>query len=133
MTKKSAAMTKHSSGGTSLSVQDLRPVMDVLLQAWSEEKRSGVELAKVEATRAIAIQAIRHKHDLYRSAFEHIFAERRLVISKHFDVIDRGMQRNDSELILAGLRGLGQVVASSPFSDLKSLAQALEGGPKIKI
>jgi len=120
-------------------VKDLMPSQDItnfltaIIQARKEEAQSRVEMQKVQAAREVALEAIRKKHDLYRLVFDRIFDERRDAIAKHFDIIDRGIASGNQELILGGLKALAQIVAASPFSDLKALAQALEGGEKIEI
>jgi hypothetical protein len=112
-----------------ISPQDLAVVMTAL----RDVAQSVATVSKVNAARDVALEAIRHKHDLYRQAFDQLFAERRAVIQKHFEVLDRGMATNDQAVILGALEGLGQIVAKSPFTDLKLLANALEGGETIEI
>jgi hypothetical protein len=103
------------------------------MTALRDVAQSAVTVSKVNAARDVAIAAIYHKHELYREAFEKLFAERREVIHKHFEVLDRGMATNDQAVILGALQALGQIVAKSPFTDLKLLAAALEGGESIEI
>lgn len=112
-----------------ISPQDLAAVMTAL----RDVAQSVATVSKVNAARDVALEAIRLKHDLYRQAFDQLFAERREVIQKHFEVLDRGMAANDQAVILGALQGLGQIVAKSPFTDLKLLANALEGGETIEI
>ena len=76
--------------------------------------KTRVELKRVEAAREVALEAIRSK-------------QRRDAIAKHIVIIDKGIASNNQELILGGLRGLGQIVAASPFSNLHELERVLEG------
>ncbi|WP_394838668.1 hypothetical protein LVJ94_17395 [Pendulispora rubella] len=120
------------------AVKGLVPTADALrfltalMDARKEEVRSRVELAKIEAARATAISQIRARADLYRQVFDRIFDERREFIEKHFEIIARGMASNDESLILNGLNGLGKIVATSPFANLASIAEVLEGDKEIE-
>lgn len=111
------------------------PAEDVVqvMTALRDVAQSVATVSKVQAARDVALEAIRRKHELYRQAFDQLFAERREVIRKHFEVLDHGMAANDDAVILGALQGLGQIVARSPFTDLKALAAALEGGETIEI
>lgn len=119
-------------------VVDLIPTQDALrfftaiLEARNEDLRSRTEIAKVQAAREVALAQIHNKHDLYRRVFDRIFDERRDAISKHFEIIDKGIASGNQELILGGLQGLGQIVATSPFTDLKSLSEVLDGNRKLE-
>jgi len=112
-----------------ISPDDLVQVM----MALRDLAESAVAVSKVNAARDVALEAIRQKHDLYRQAFDQLFAERREIIQKHFKVLDRGLATNDQAVVLGALQGLGQIVAKSPFMDLRLLAQALESGETIEI
>src|SRR4051812_674369 len=104
-----------------IPVQDVTKVLTAILEAHKEERTSRIEMKKVQVAREVALTSIRLKHDLYRQVFERIFEERRDAITKHFEIIDKGIAANNQELILGALKGLGQIVAASPFSDLKQL------------
>jgi len=47
------------------------------------------------------------------------------VIDKYSEALDRGIENDDQALVVAALRGLGDIAAKSPFADLKLLAKAL--------
>jgi hypothetical protein len=133
MTKKSDMLVRLAEVRDLVPTQEVTAVVSAVLNARNELARSEVDLAKVQAAREVALTQIRLKHDLYRQVFEKIFDERRDAIQKHFDILEKGMASDDKELILGALKGLGQIVASSPFSNLKELARALEGGESIQI
>jgi hypothetical protein len=82
--------------------------------------------------RDVLLTEIRRKYDLYEKVFEHIFAERKMAIHKSFEIIDRGLESNDRELISSGLH-ISKIVSSSPFSDLQALSNSLENNKFIEI
>jgi len=110
------------------ALQFLRDALDV----YKRSREIALEIATIEAKTQVALAQVTAKHALYRKALDMIFEERRDVIAKHFDVIEKGIAANDRELILGGLQGLGQVVASSPFANISELAKVLEGNTPLE-
>ena len=132
-------MTKDSLAQRLRDAADLIPTEDVLafltaiIEARREELRSREEMERVAAARQVALAQIRSKHALYRLVFDRIFDERREAIAKHFAIIDRSVATGDARLLLGALNGLGEIVAASPFTDLKRLAATLENDVPIEI
>lgn len=133
MTKKSDMLVRLAEVRDLVPTQEVTAFVSAVLDARKELAKSEVDLERIQATREVALTQIRLKHDLYRQVFEKIFDERRDAIQKHFEILEKGMAADDKELILGALKGLGQIVAASPFSDLKALADVLEGGQSIQI
>ncbi len=110
---------------------DILAFAKVTAEARKDEAASRLELAKVQTIRDTALANIRLKHEVMRGAFELLFQERREVVQQHFKVIDQGLASNNQEIVVEALKGLGRVIATSPFADLKLLTEALEGDTKI--
>jgi hypothetical protein len=115
-----------------LPAADILRFFNVLAEAHKENKATEQVIEKITAAKEVALTQITEKHALYREAFNRIFEERRDVIARLFQIIDQGIAGNDRDLILRGLKGLGDLVASSPFANLKELAAALEAGTQIE-
>lgn len=131
--KRSTAIERVSSLGKLVPREDVTAALVLVTQAANEAARSFVEVTRIQAQRDLKMVEIREKHDVYRRVFDQLFSERRDAIAKHFEVIDTGIAANNPELVLGGLRGLGQIVAASPFTDLQLLAQVLDGREKLEI
>ncbi|MFY1832167.1 hypothetical protein ACN47A_40075 [Myxococcus fulvus] len=112
---------------------DVARFFSQVLEVRKEQLVTERELAKVNAVREVALTEITRKYDLLHKVFERVFEERRDAINKHFEIIDKGIKSNDRELILGGLKGLGDVVASSPFANAAELGRLLEAGGRIEI
>jgi hypothetical protein len=86
------------------------------------------DIRKIDAMENVMITEITQKYDLYRNVFGAIFAQRGKAIDKYFEVIDKGMNENNNQLIIEGLRYLSDTVKSSPFADFKSFKENFKGG-----
>lgn len=56
---------------------------------------------------------------------ENIFSERRDVINKNFEIIDKGLREGNDELILSGLKMVGDFVSKNPLGSFDSFKKAL--------
>ncbi len=93
-------------------------------KAVSEVAVTTREIARIQAMREVALAEINRRYDFYHDLFEKVFSERRDAVNRVFDEIQAARERGDSAMAVKGLETLGQIVASSPFQNLKEL-QAL--------
>ena len=120
-------------------VSDIVPSADVLnffnklTDAYKEAKVTEREIAKVQAQKEVLLSEIEKKYDLYHKVFDRIFDERRVAIAKSFEIIDKGLQDGNKDLISIGMQGLSTVVSSSPFANIEQLSRMIEGNRMIEI
>ncbi len=65
----------------------------------------------------------------YKSCQEfmcHTFGERDKALTKYYDLLDKAVERNDKDLIVATLQGIGGIVTKSPLQDLEQFAKLYE-------
>ena len=108
-----------------IPAEEIPRLFEMLLDVKKESEMTKREVKKYDAMKDVMIQEITGKYSFYESLFSKIFAERQETIKKDFEIIDEGMKRNDRNLIVAGVSGLSQVVASSPFTDMDKLRHLL--------
>ena len=106
--------------------EEIKRLFELLLESRKESEITKREIKKYNSAKDVMIQEITGKYKFYEFFFSKVFAERGEAIKKDFEIIDQGMKENDHELISAGVSGLSQVVASSPFKDMEKLKRLLE-------
>lgn len=120
-------------------VSDIVPSADMLnfftklTDAYKEAKVTEREIANIQAQKEILLTEIEKRYDLYYKVFDRIFDERRVAITKSFEVIDKGLKDGDKDLISIGMQGLSNVVSSSPFANVDQLSRMIEGNKIIEI
>lgn len=120
-------------------ISDVIPAKDVLElvktlgEAYSESKVTEREMARISAQKDILLIEIEQKYGLYHKVFDQLFSERKTAVDKSFEIIDKGLEEDDKELISMGLKSLSKIVSSSPFTDLDKLSDLLEGNQTITI
>jgi hypothetical protein len=116
--KEISEILKNSS---SVPAEDIPRLFEMLMESKKESEMTKREIKKYDAMKEVMIKEITGKYSFYEFFFSKVFAERQETIKKDFEIIDEGMRQNDRELIAAGLAGLSQVVASSPFTGLSDM------------
>ncbi|WP_312756073.1 hypothetical protein [Rummeliibacillus suwonensis] len=112
---------------------DVLDFFNRLQETYEIHRQTEVEIRKIEAQRDVIITEITQRYELYHKVFDSIFDERKLAISKSFEVIDQGLKNNDRELVNTGMQGLSKVVSSSPFANVDQLAKMIQGDKIIEI
>lgn len=118
---------------------DIIPATDIfnffnqLTDAYNQSQATKVELARLEAMKEAVLLEIQNKYDIYHQVFDHIFDERKITINKSFDIIDKGLNSGDKELITIGMQSLSKIVSSSPFANMEQLSNMLESNKIIEI
>lgn len=99
---------------------------------YREHLQAQTRIAQLQASTAIELDRLRSQRELLREAMHLTFAERRYTIDRMFDKIDEGLARGDRELVLQGMRSVGEIVSSSPFADIQAVANMLESKQTIE-
>ncbi|MCL1991457.1 MAG: hypothetical protein FWG66_00725 [Spirochaetes bacterium] len=116
-----------------VSVSEATEVFSQVMGFFRECENTKRETARYDAMAKVLTMEINRKYDLWEKVFTHVFSERHASILKTFEVINKGMQTNDKDMINMGLMGLSTIVASSPFADFDKVINAVSNGQKISI
>lgn len=73
------------------------------------------------------------KHQRNMTIIEKRFEERGLVFSKYFEVIDKGLETGNDNLVLMGLSAVNNLVISDPLQDIQNTLRALESNDTIEL
>lgn len=116
-----------------LPIPDVTKTFNLLLEYKKESEITKRDIARYDAMKDVMISEITHKYAFYEKLFASVFAERNTAVQKFFEVIDTGIKEHNTELMLAGLSGLSNVVASSPFAGISELRNAIDSNTMIEL
>lgn len=80
---------------------------------------------EIRAQRDIMIRQIDKTAELVKVYLDKTFDERRYQFDKYFSLVDKAIETGDKNLLNVTLQNIQSLSASSPFKDLKSLAEAI--------
>ena len=120
-------LSKILDNTTPIPGEDIKRLFELMAETRKESELTKREIKKYESMKEVMIQEITGKYKFYEFFFSKVFEERGEAIKKDFEIIDKGMKENNRDLISAGVSGLSQVVASSPFTDIDKLKKMIEG------
>ena len=106
--------------------EDVKHLFKLFLESQKQTEITKRELRKIEAMKEVMIEEITGKYKFYEFFFNKMFSERGEAIKKDFEIIDKGMKENNRDLVGAGVSGLSQIVAASPFTDVEKFKKLME-------
>jgi len=97
----------------------------MLINVYKENyKVTEIETTKreeIQASKEIELEKIKSKRIILEQYFEGIFSERKLMINKMFDALDKGIETNNLELIQQSLGSIVAIAKESPLAGIQSL------------
>ena len=73
------------------------------------------------------------KHQRNMTIIEKRFAERGMVFSKYFEVIDKGLETGNDNLVLMGLSAVNNLVISDPLQDIQNTLRVLDSNDTLEL
>lgn len=121
------------SGCFNLDSLNSKDASDVL-KAVVESKRDYEKTKEEEATKRLAIEKateihlakIKSNKETVENISKAIFNERKNVIDKSFDVLERALDEDKDAVAIAAMNGISDIVKESPLKDFDSISNALQ-------
>ncbi|WP_269224043.1 hypothetical protein [Flavobacterium sp. IMCC34518] len=76
---------------------------------------------------------ILYKHQRNMTVIEKRFEERGLVFSKYFEVIDKGLETGNDNLVLMGLSAVNSLVITDPLQEIQNTLSILESNDTLEL
>lgn len=99
-----------------------------------ESKRDYEKTKEEETTKRLAIEKsteihlakIKSNKETVENISKAIFNERKNVIDKSFDVLERALDEDKDSVAIAAMNGISDIVKESPLKDFDSISNALQ-------
>lgn len=112
---------------------DSKDASDVLKMI-VESKRDYEKTKEEETTKRLAIEKateihlakIKSNKETVENISKAIFNERKNVIDKSFDVLERALDEDKDAVAIAAMNGISDIVKESPLKDFDSISNALQ-------
>lgn len=105
-----------------------------VFKAMIESKRDYEKTKEEETTKRLAIEKateihlakIKSNKETVENISKAIFSERKNVIDKSFDVLERALDEDKDAVAIAAMNGISDIVKESPLKDFDSISNALQ-------
>ena len=94
------------------------------LDVWQESKRIEQNIAMIETVKEVELQNIVAKFELCKEMLTQTFGQRQQGLNAHYKMLDKALDSNDREMIIASLKGISSIVASNPLEDFSNFIEA---------
>lgn len=118
---------------SSVGIEEAKEVFSIAMNFFRECEITKRETARYDSLVTVMTTEINRRYDLWEKVFTEVFRERRVSILKFFEIIDKGMETNDKQLINMGLMNLSNMVATSPFANIDQIINAINTGQQVSI
>ena len=112
---------------TSSNVGNVLNQSKELIGSFNELKRTYLESEKIKSDTKLGLERIRQNHSTIHKHIDTEYKKQKQAMDKAANVIDRGLESGDIDLVRAGLDKLAGVANHNPLTDLKNhLDQKIE-------
>lgn len=100
--------------------------VDKAMDVWrmNSQCRNQIKLLELQSRERIA--EMTQRYQLCRDVLSAIFSERQTALNAHYATLDKALQSDDKDLIIASLEGISSIVEKNPLESFKEFTQVLD-------
>ena len=103
-----------------------KDLLSQAFDAWNMNTKCKNEIKILELQSRERIVEMTQKYQLCRDVFAAVFSERQTALNAHYATLDKALQTDDKELIIASLRGISSIVEKNPLESFKEFSKVLD-------
>jgi len=111
--------------------EGLKIFVDVVKENHKVSEEEKTKRKNIIAMKEFEIEKIQIQKEVLKDYFEKTFAERRTNFDKMFDVLDKGIESNNLELMQLALGSIVEIAKDSPLSQVEKLRNDFHN-PEVK-
>lgn len=96
------------------------------LDVWQMNSQCRNEIRILEVQSKEKIAEMTQRYQLCRDVLSAVFSERQTALNAHYATLDKALQSDDKELIIASLRGISSIVEKNPLESFKEFTKVLD-------
>ena len=113
-----------------LNSNDTSDVIKMVVESRRDYKKTKEEEATkrlaIEKATEIHLEKIKSSKEMVENISKAIFNERKNVIDKRFDVLERALDEDKDSVAIEAMNGISNIVKESPLKDFDSISNALQ-------
>ena len=110
----------------SSALSEHKALADKAFEVWqmNSQCRNQIKLLELQSKERIA--EMTQRYQLCRDVLSAVFSERQTALNAHYATLDKALQSDDKELIIASLEGISSIVEKNPLESFKEFTKVLD-------
>ncbi len=110
----------------SSALSEHKALADKAFEVWqmNSQCRNQIKLLELQSKERIA--EMTQRYQLCRDVLSAVFSERQTALNAHYATLDKALQSDDKELIIASLEGISSIVEKNPLESFKEFSKVLD-------
>lgn len=96
-----------------------------------KNKELNLQLDIISKTSEVKLKYIAEKYETHRLLIERVFGKRAFALREYYEVLHKGLESDDTTLILSSLKAISDTIIQNPLEQLAAYTQAIESEGEI--
>lgn len=82
------------------------------------------DIQMIHATKDVELKKLAAQYELCKEVIQGTFGQREKGLQAHYQVLERALESNDREMIVASLKGISSIVVTNPLESFSNFIEA---------
>ena len=101
-------------------------IKDQILNFWADNQKYSYEIKMLKEQNTYKLQKLTMRYTLMRDTLMLVFGERNKALNGHYAALEKGLNSDDRELIIASLQGISNIVSQNPLESFDNFTKFLD-------
>jgi hypothetical protein len=97
-----------------------------LTDIWGENSRRSDQIKALQINNEMQMRQIAMRYQMFRDTLTAVFSERSTALVAHYKALDRALETNDREVVIASLQGISTIVSQNPLESFEAFSRTLD-------
>lgn len=99
-------------------------LMNNLVNVYQRSKEISRDINLIQASKEIELKRLASQYELCREVIQGTFGQRQEGLMAHYRVLEKALESDDREMIVAALKGISSIVISNPLESYSKFLEA---------
>ena len=82
------------------------------------------DICLIQSAKEVELRRIAAQYELCREVLQGTFGQRQQGLASHYQILDKALESDDREMIVAALQGISKIVVSNPLESYSKFLEA---------
>ncbi len=95
-----------------------------IADVYQRSKEIDRDIQQIQSTKEVELRKIAYQYELCRKVIEGTFGQRQEGLQAHYKVLDKALENDDRDMIVAALKGISSIVVTNPLESFSKFIEA---------